>query len=254
MRKVRVNMLTSLYILASVAIVSLISLVGVLAIAVNPEKLKKILLYLVAFSAGALLGDVFIHIVPEMSASGFSSLSGIYIVAGITLFFILEQFVWWHHSHSEHKEEIHSMVYLTQVGDTLHNFIDGMIIAAAYFVSVPVGIATTIAVIFHEIPQEIGNFAVLVHGGWKINKALFMNFLSALSAVLGALVIMVFLRNTAEVPMWLIALAASSFIYIAMSDILPELQKEKNGVKSLFLVICFILGILAMSSLLLLEK
>ena len=239
--------------LVSVMVVSLISLIGVLAIAINPEKLKKVLLYLVSFSAGALLGDVFIHILPEMSESGFSAQSGMYIIGGITLFFILEQFVWWHHSHSEHKEEIHSMVYLTQVGDTLHNFIDGMIIAAAYFVSVPVGVATTIAVIFHEIPQEIGNFAVLIHGGWNVSKALLMNFLSALSAVLGALVVILFLRGMESVPMWLIALAASSFIYIAMSDILPELQKEKNGKKSFLLVICFILGILAMSSLLLLE-
>lgn len=239
--------------LASVIVVSLISLVGVLAVAINPDKLKKVLLYLVSFSAGALLGDVFIHILPEMSVGGFSTKSGVYIIAGITLFFILEQFVWWHHSHSEHKEEIHSMVYLTQVGDTLHNFIDGMIIAAAYFVSVPVGIATTVAVIFHEIPQEIGNFAVLVHGGWKVKKALLMNFFSALSSVLGALLVIFFLRGLEEVPMWLIALAASSFIYIAMSDLLPELQKEKNGKKSFLLVICFILGILSMAGLLLLE-
>ena len=243
----------SVWIIISVVVVSLISLVGVLAIALNPEKLKKVLLYLVSFSAGALLGDVFIHILPEMSEQGFSSQSGMYIIAGIVLFFILERFVWWHHSHSDHKEEIHSMVYLTQVGDTLHNFIDGMIIAAAYFVSVPVGIATTIAVIFHEIPQEIGNFAILVHGGWKIKKALLMNFFSALFSVLGALLVMLFLRTMEEVPMWLIALAASSFIYISMSDIMPELQKEKDGKKSAFLVFCFILGILAISALLYLE-
>jgi zinc and cadmium transporter len=242
-----------IYSLVSVFIVSLISFVGVFAIALNPEKLKKILLYLVSFSAGALLGDVFIHILPEMSEQGFSSESGMYIIAGIVLFFILEQFVWWHHSHSDHKEEIHSMVYLTQVGDTLHNFIDGMIIAAAYFVSIPVGIATTIAVIFHEIPQEIGNFAILVHGGWKAKKALLMNFFSALSAVLGAVLVMVFLRAEEVVPTWLIALAASSFIYISMSDIMPELQKEKDGKKSSLLVLCFILGILVMSGLLLLE-
>lgn len=245
--------LISFYVFASVVIVSLISLVGVLAIAVNREKLKKVLLYLVSFSAGALLGDVFMHILPEMAETGFGVQSGIYVLVGIVLFFVLEQFVWWHHSHSEHKEEIHSMVYLTQAGDTLHNFIDGMIIATAYFVSIPVGIATTIAVILHEIPQEIGNFAVLVHGGWHIRKALLMNFLSALASIFGALLVVVFLRNMESVPMWLMGLAASSFIYIAMSDILPELQKKQGDRKSVLVVLFFILGIIVMSGLLFLE-
>lgn len=242
-----------LYVLASVFIVSLISFVGVFALAIDINKLKGWLLYLVSFAAGALLGDVFLHILPEMAKNAFGAREGIYVLSGIIIFFALERIVWWHHSHSEHSEEIHSMVYLTQAGDTLHNFIDGIIIAASYFVSLPVGIATTLAVIFHEIPQEIGNFAVLIHGGWKTSKALFYNFLSALAAVLGALITLIFLRNLQAVPSWLISLAASSFIYIAMTDLIPEIHKEQKSKKSIFLLFWLVLGMVVMGLLLLIE-
>jgi zinc and cadmium transporter len=242
-----------IYSLASVAVVSLVSFVGAFTLAIDTEKLKGWLLYLVSFAAGALLGDVFLHILPEMSENGLGAKEGVYILSGILIFFALERVVWWHHSHSDHKEEIHTMVYVTQVGDTLHNFIDGVIIAGSYFISIPVGIATTLAVIFHEIPQELGNFAVLLHGGWKVKKALLYNFFSALAAVLGALITLVFLKGFGSSPTWLTALAASSFIYIAMSDLIPEIHKEQNNKKSAFLLVWFTLGIVAMGLLLLLE-
>lgn len=241
------------YTLISVFIVSLISFVGAVALVISGDKMRRWLLYMVAFAAGALLGDVFLHIFPEMSARSFVAKEGYFVLLGIFIFFVLERFIWWHHCHSEHTEEVHSVTYLTQIGDTLHNFIDGIIIAASYFVSVPVGIATTLAVIFHEIPQEIGNFAILIHGGWKTGKALFYNFLSALSAIAGALLVLVFLRHLQEVPLWLLSLSASSFIYIAMSDLIPEIQKESNSKKSFFLMLWFALGIISMALLLLAE-
>lgn len=241
------------YTLISVFVVSLISFVGAIALIMNSDKLRHRLLYLVSFAAGALLGDVFLHIFPEMAEKGFGAREGYYIILGIFVFFALERFVWWHHSHSDHSEEIHSVVYLTQTGDTLHNFIDGVIIATSYFVSLPVGLATTLAVVFHEIPQEIGNFAVLIHGGWPAKKALLYNFLSALAAVAGALLILVFLRQNFEVPFWLVSLAASSFIYIAMSDLIPEIQKKTDVRKSCYLLLWFGLGVGIMALLLLLE-
>lgn len=239
--------------MASVLIVSLVSLAGIVTLAFDAERLKKILLYLVSFAAGALLGDVFLHILPEMGEEGFPLEAGIYILAGIITFFALERFAWWHGSHGEHSEEVHSMTYMTITGDTLHNFIDGMIIATAYLVSVPLGVATTAAVVLHEIPQELGNFAVLVHGGWSRKKALLYNFLSALAAVVGAAMVVTFFRGMEELPVWLIAVAASSFIYIAMSDLIPEIHKEKRSGKSLALMLCIVLGVLAMGLLLLLE-
>lgn len=242
------------YTLISVLVVSLISFVGALALVARSERFRHWLIYLISFAAGALLGDVFLHILPEMAERGFDAKDGFYILIGIFVFFALERLVWWHHSHSEHSEEIHSVVYLTQVGDTLHNFMDGIIIATSYFVSIPVGIATTFAVIFHEIPEEIGNFAVLIHGGWSARKALFYNFLSALSAVAGALVVLVFAQKSSDVPSWMVSLAASSFIYIAMSDLIPEIHNKTHNKKSFQLMAAFVLGVLAMGALLFLEK
>lgn len=242
-----------IYTLSSVVLVSLISLVGVFTLGVNQDRLRKILFYLVSFSAGALLGDVFIHILPEIMVGEAALSSGVYILAGIMLFFVLERVLLWHHSHTSHHEEIHSVVYLTIIGDALHNFLDGIAIAASFLVSIPVGIATAIAVIFHEIPQEIGQFAILVHGGWGRKKALLYNFFSALTAVLGAVVVLVFAGSFEGAPAILLGFGAASFIYIAMSDLIPALQKEGDVRRALLQLLWMIAGIAVMASLLLLE-
>lgn len=242
-----------LYTFGSVLVVSAISLIGVFALGLNDRFLRSILNYLVSLSTGALLGDVFIHLLPEMAEVGFGVKEGIYFLIGIVVFFILERFILWHHSHGSHDEEIHSSVYLSLIGDSLHNFIDGLIIAASFLVSPALGIAATIAVIFHEIPQEVGQYAILVHGGWSKTKALFYNFLSALSAVVGAGLVLIFARDLQEAPSFLLAFAGASFIYVAMSDLIPELHKEKSTKKSVVQFIWFLVGIGIMASLLLLE-
>ena len=179
--------------------------------------------------------------------------NGGYVLAGIILFFTLERIFLWHHSHGSHKEEIHAVVYLTIVGDALHNFLDGVAIAASFLAGIPIGIATTIAVIFHEIPQEIGQFAILVHGGWSRKKALLYNFASALTAIAGAVAVLVFSQSFAAAPLALLSLGAASFIYIAMADLLPELQKESRPGQFTSLLISMIAGIAVMASLLVLE-
>ncbi len=242
-----------LYTLVSVGIVSLISLVGVFALGIKQDRLQSMLLYLVSFSAGALLGDVFIHILPEIMGGETALQTGWYILFGIMLFFVLERVLIWHHSHSSHKEEVHAVVHLTIVGDALHNFLDGVAIAAAFVVSVPIGIATATAVIFHEIPQEIGQFAILVHGGWSRRKALFYNFFSALTAVAGALLVLLFSQNFAGASTALLGVGAASFIYIAMSDLIPELQKEQHIRRFILQLVWMVAGIAVMALLLLLE-
>jgi len=223
-------------------------------LAVNREKLQGWLLWLVSFSAGALLGDVFLHILPEMAETGLTLRIGIYLLVGLLIFFVLERFVLWQHTHGQHREEVHSMTYMVLIGDGLHNLIDGMIIAASFLVSIPLGIATTLAVVFHEIPQELGNFAILVHGGFSKTKALWYNFLSALTAIIGAVIVLLLMRGTeGEPPIFLLALAASGFIYIALTDIIPYLNKEKGIKKSVLQLIWVILGALVMAALLLLE-
>ncbi len=242
-----------IYTLGSVGIVSLISLVSVFTLGIKQERLQSVLLYLVSFSAGALLGDVFIHILPEIMQSETSVQNGAYVLVGIMLFFVLERVLLWHHSHSSHQEKIHSVVHLTIIGDALHNFLDGVAIAAAFLISIPVGIATATAVIFHEIPQEIGQFAVLVHGGWSRTKALLYNFFSALTSIVGALSVLLFAKNFAEAPAVLLGLSAASFIYIAMSDLIPELQKEPHIGRFILQLVWMTAGIGVMAALLLLE-
>lgn len=242
-----------IYTLVSVLVVSAISLIGIFALSFNERFLRSILAVLVSFSAGALLGDVFLHLFPEMAEKGFGVREGAYFLIGIIIFFILERFILWHHSHSDHKEEVHSSVYLTMVGDSLHNLIDGMVIAVSFLVDIRLGIATTVAVVFHEIPQEMGQFAILIHGGWSKTKALLYNFLSALTAVLGAAIVLVFARSLEEVPSYLLAFAGASFIYIAMSDLIPELHKEESTSRALVQFIWFLVGIALMGALLFLE-
>ncbi len=247
---------TILITILSVFLVSLISFMGLFTLSINTKKLKKILIYLISFSAGALLGDVFIHLLPELiEKDNFSLSTSIYILLGIGLFFILEKFIHWQHCHSNITQEnhVHSFAYMNLVGDGLHNFIDGMIIAVSYMASIPIGIATTIAVIIHEIPQEIGDFGVLLHGGFTKGKALFLNFLTALTAILGAVIAMLATKIIQNIEILLIPIAIGGFIYIAGSDLIPELHKETNLKKSFIQLLSLILGVLIMLSLLLLE-
>jgi zinc and cadmium transporter len=182
------------------------------------------------------------------------NLSSILIIAGILLFFVIEKFVHWHH-HGEDKDEehIHPVGKLILFTDGFHNLIDGAIIGASFLVSIPVGIATTLAVILHEIPQEIGDFAVLIHSGYKKKKALWLNFLSALASVLGLLIVFIFGNFVENVALWFIPIAAGGFIYIAVADLIPELHKTKKIKHSLIQLGIILIGVLSMIALTLLE-
>ncbi len=242
------------YSLISVLVVSLISLTGLLTLSIKAEKLKNLLIYLISFSAGALFGDVFIHLLPEISEGSLNISSSVLVLSGIVIFFVLEKIIHWQHCHMPiTKHHVHPFAYTNLFGDTLHNFIDGLIIAASYFVNIQVGIATTIAVILHEIPQEIGDFGVLLHAGFSRSKALILNFVTALSAVLGALVTILLNGLVENLQFILIPIAAGGFIYIAGSDLIPELHKETKLEKSLLQLICFIIGIAIMLALLFIE-
>jgi len=244
-----------LYSLASVVIVSLISLIGVFTFGIKTENLKRTLLYLVSFSAGALFGDAFIHLIPEaVEETGFGLNVSLYVLFGIVSFFITEKFLYWRHCHIPTSEEHpHTFAYMNLFGDAIHNFIDGLIIGGSYIVSLPLGIATTLTVVFHEIPQEIGDFGVLIYGGFKKSKALIFNFLSAVTAILGALVSLGLGFYIEGFTVFLIPFAAGGFIYIAGSDLIPELQKEEKTSKSALQLTAFILGILCLLSLIFLE-
>ncbi|MCX6765922.1 MAG: ZIP family metal transporter [Candidatus Moranbacteria bacterium] len=243
-----------LYTLSSVIIISLISLVGIFTFSLDQKKLARVLIYLVSFSAGTLLGDAFIHLIPEAYGNTAPLHVSLYILSGIIIFFILEKFIHWRHCHVvASAEHPHPFSYIILAGDTLHNFIDGLIIAASFLVSIPVGIATTLAVVFHEIPQEVGDFGSLVYGGFSRLKALAFNFLTALAAVAGALLVLAISGQVGFLVNFLVPFAAGGFIYIASTDLIPELHKDTEPKKSFWQLITFILGIGLMFALLLLD-
>jgi zinc and cadmium transporter len=224
-------------------VVSLISFVGVISLLLKENLLNKILLLLISFSAGALIGGAFLHLIPEaVEKSGHSNEVYLFVIVGFILFFVLEKYLHWRHCHKG-KCEIHMFTYINLVGDGVHNFIDGLIIGSSFMVNVSFGLTTTFAIVMHEIPQEIGDFGVLVYGGLNKNKALFYNFLSALTAVLGT-AIGYALANTSDVFLKLLMpVAAGGFIYIASCDLIPELHKEQNLKKATLSMAVFILGV-----------
>lgn len=223
-------------------VVSLLSFVGVLTLAWKEKFLNKIVLLLVGFSAGALIGGAFLHLIPEAYEKGLGESLFLYVILGFVAFFILEKFLFWRHCHKG-KCPVHMFTYLNLIGDGVHNFIDGLVIAASFVVNIHLGFVTTLAVIAHEIPQELGDFGVLVYGGFTKAKALLYNFLSALTAILGAVVGFFLSSVLEEGIVFLLPITAGGFIYIAASDLMPELRKETEGTKALWPFIFFFLGL-----------
>ncbi len=235
-------MSTLAWILTSTLIVSAISLIGILFLSVNQSLFRKMLLVLVSFASGTLLGGAFLHLIPEALLNGGENLF-IVILSGILVFFLLEKFLW-RHCH-ERDCPVHVFAYLNLLGDGIHNFIDGILIAASFLTSTPLGFATALAVVSHEIPQEIGDFGILVYGGFSKAKALSYNLLSALMAFVGALLTYSF---SAYLPSssYFLMFAAGSFIYVATTDLIPELHKEHGVAKSFLQFALLVVGILLM--------
>lgn len=240
-----------IFTIASVLIVSLVSLAGIILFSIKEDFFKKKLSFLVSFSAGTLFGDAFIHLIPEAFFSGtLATLEvSLSILTGILGFLILEKMLHWHHHHGLEEEckDEHTIGYMNLVGDAIHNFVDGAAIAASFLFSTAAGVATTIAVVFHEIPQEISDYGVLRFVGFSRKKALTLNFFSATAAILGAIVVL-FLGNTLSESFHtiIIAITAGAFIYIAGTDLLPAIEKQKNLKITILHSIVFSLGIIAM--------
>lgn len=234
------------YILVSVFLVSLMAFVGVVALYLNRKLLDKVLFWMVSFAAGALLGAAFLDLLPEALEKNGGPVM-IYALTGIVVFYIIETFLYWYHCHYGHHHhhkhpKLKPVALLSLIGDGVHNFIDGMIIAAAYLADIRVGMAATAAVILHEIPQELGDFGILLYGGVKKTRILFYNFLCALTAVLGAIAVYFFSTRIENISAILVPFAAGGFIYIASADLIPELHKEPDFKKALMQLFCFLLG------------
>ena len=245
-----------LYTILSVLAISLVSFLGVFFMALNVDRLRRVLLFLVSFAAGSLLGDVFLHLLPELTEAGGKIISySLVILLGILLFFILEKILYWRHCHIPTTEDHpHPLGMNNLIGDGLHNFIDGLIIAGSYLVSPALGLATTLAVFLHEIPQEIGDFGILIHAGYTKGRAIFYNFISALAALVGAVVAILLTKQVEQTEGYLVALTIGGFLYIATADLIPELKKESGLGKSIWQLVSLLAGIGVMALLLLLEK
>ncbi len=228
-------------ILVAVLIVSLISLLGII-IFLRSKIMNKLLFFLVSFAAGSMLGAAFLDLLPEALEGGFNKIVPLMILIGILSFFVLEKFLSWHHHHTE-EEEIHAFAYMNIIGDGVHNFLDGAIIAVSFMNSTALGVVATIAIIAHEIPQEIGDFAVLIYGGFSRAKALAYNFLTALTAFAGALAAYFYSSLIQNSSSYVTAFAVGGFIYIASTDLIPEIQKEKNLAKSSLQFVFLVFGI-----------
>ena len=224
-----------IYAFASVLVVSLVSFVGIFMLSLQEEKLRKYIFIFISLAIGALLGDAFIHLIPEaFEKSDNAMLSSILIISGILIFFILEKFLHWHH-HGEDKNEyhIHPVGNLVLFSDGVHNLIDGIIIGVGFITSIPLGIATTIAVVLHEIPQEVGDFTVMLHSGYSKKRALWLNFLSGLTAIFGVVIAFILGQAGEGLIIWILPLAAGGFIYIAAADLLPEVHAESDTRKKI---------------------
>jgi zinc and cadmium transporter len=246
---------TWLLTLIAVVGVSLLSFVGVVVLLVRERLLRQLIPVLVSFAVGALLGDALLHILPELAETG-GLTAGITftMVAGIVGFFVLEKFIHWHHAlNFSSKPAIHPVAMANMVGDGVHNFVDGAIIAGAFLASVPLGTTTALAVALHEIPQEIGDLGVLVHAGVKPRRALQFNFLSGLTAVLGGVLTLILADSVTGLERPLLAMTAGAFIYIAGADLIPELHRETNAWTSAVQFLAMVGGFAVMALLLLAE-
>jgi zinc and cadmium transporter len=230
------------WVVAATVLVSAISLVGLLLLLMSKAHQKQAVFLLVSFATGAFLGAAFFELLPEAVESLDSRAVFAASLLGMLVLFVMEKFIAWHHRHVLNEKK--PVGYLVLAGDSLHNFFDGVAIAAAFLAGIPVGLATTLAVALHEIPQEWGDFALLLHSGFSARAALLFNLLSALFAVLGGLAFLYAAPSVQGLSSMGLGLGAGMFIYIAGSDLMPEFRRELEPKKSLVQLALILLGIL----------
>ncbi len=261
-------------------IIGSFSLLGLFMISIREKTLDNILFILVAFATGTILASALFDLIPEsihhleeLNSSGAGiaeNLVFIFIIFGFVIFFVIERFIYWFHGHAHEKENklvcytglgegedyslsqssgVKSFALLNLIGDGLHNFLDGIIIMVAFLSGTKSGIIITLAVVFHEFPQEIGDFGILLYGGFSKKKALFFNFLSGMIALLGGLTAFILSDNVEIFNLFFLAFSGGGFLYIASTELMPELIKEKDLKKSIIQALIFLCGIILIISL-----
>jgi len=235
-------MSTLAWIVLSGLAMSALALVGSLTLVLKPQTLQRLLLPLVSFAAGSLLGGSFFHMLPAALRDGMDPIPVFaWAAGGFVVFFALEQFLHWHHCHRASAQCKQPLTYLILVGDGLHNLLGGMAVAGTFLVDTRLGITTWIAAALHEVPQELGDFGVLVHGGWSKGRALLYNLASALTFPVGSLI--AYMASFECSVAFLVPFAAGNFLYIGASDLVPEVNKSHSSSQAVSHFACFVLGL-----------
>jgi len=237
------------WIITSGLIMCGIAMVGSVLFLMTEANFKKLLLPLVALSAGTLIGGAFLHLVPEglESFKGDSYVFFLWLLAGFLVFFALEQIIHWHHCQNADADCKAPLGYLILIGDSLHNFIGGLAVAGTFLIDIRLGITTLLAAAAHEVPQELGDFAVLLHAGWSRKSALLLNMLSGLTFLIGGLVAYGASKNL-DIT-FLVPFAAGNFIYIGASDLIPEVNKHHHLSENIKNFLAFVAGLALMMAL-----
>lgn len=234
-----------LMIIAGTFVITLCVWIAVIFIFLRKEHLSNITIMLVALSAGALMGGAFLHLMPEAAEEiNPETLFSIFLISFV-VFLLIEKMLHWRHCHKA-ECSIHTFGHMNLIGDSIHNFIDGLVIASTFMVSPALGVITTLAVAVHEIPQEIGDYGVLIHAGFSKKRALMLNYAVALTVVLGGIIGYFFFSRIENVLPYLLPFAAGGFVYISASDLIPEIRKENNLNKSITIFLVFLIGIFFM--------
>ncbi|MBN1801308.1 MAG: ZIP family metal transporter [Candidatus Lokiarchaeota archaeon] len=264
----------------SIFIIGCLSFVGVFMLSMKERTLDGILFVLVAFATGTIFATAILDLIPEAihhieEGAINIDILGVFLVVllGYVIFFVLERFVYWFHGHAHGKDEqmvcysniteggnlsvqkghnIKTFALLNLMGDGLHNYLDGIVIMVGFLSGVENGIVITLAVLFHELPQEMGDFGILVYGGFSRKKAIFYNFTSAMIALLGGLTALLLTESVEAFNAFMLAFSGGGFLYIASTELMPELLKHKNLKKSILQAVIFVFGILMILSLILL--
>jgi len=245
---------STLYTIIATVAISLTGFVGFFTLSLSEKTLHRVLYVLVAYSAGTILGAALFDLLPEAVELVDEHLVFPIVAAGFVFFLFLERVIYWYHGHGheyEHGEEkvTKGFAYLNLVGDFIHNFIDGMIIAAAFINGFVVGLTATIAVLFHELPQEMGDYGILVYAGLERRRALLLNFLAAVSVIIGGVFGSLFIASVEELGGWMVAFSAGAFLFLSASELIPEMREEDDRVRSVIQLTILVLGMLTIYSL-----
>jgi zinc and cadmium transporter len=230
------------WILCGGVLMSAIALIGSVTLLLEERTLERIIKPLVAFAAGSLLGGAFFHMLPAAIVDTPDAATVFFwTLAGFGVFFALEQFLHWHHCHRAAADCKKPLTYLILIGDGLHNFLGGIGVAGVFLIDVRLGIAAWVAAAAHEVPQELGDFGVLIHGGWNRGSALLLNLLSGLTFLGGGL--LAYAASARVELVFLVPFAAGNFIYIGASDLVPEVNKHRDIGANVVHFVAFVAGV-----------